>query len=377
MTQIRTVLIGFGYRGRQLLRLLGQTGLFDVVGIADLAVVSGVGGGARFYQGPGGYLRMLDELRPELAFITTPWQMHVAQAVECAGRGCHVALEIKGGLSAGEYAPLMDAARRSGIMVFPLENTLFMREIQAVKRMADEGILGDIVYMRGGYRHDLRDILLDDHGRLGGRLGTESVWRSRFYAERNGDIYPTHGLAPLCMVLGVGRRDRLAWLTSFATKAVGLRQRMCELGADGDVCISMGDVVSTQIETRGGVLISLTHDTTLPRPRSLDFKVQGTHGIWNGVGRKIYVEGRSPHEQWEDDAPYIAQYESHLWQQWGEEALAYDSHHAGMDYIMLRTMAADMQGEESYPASIDDLALWTSVSMLSEKSINEHRRVAF
>ena len=110
-----------------------------------------------------------------------------------------------------------------------MENTLFMREILAVKRMADEGVLGDIIYMRGGYRHDLRNIMLDDHGNLGGRIGTESVWRSRFYTSRNGDLYPTHGLAPLCLILGVGKRDRLVALTSFATKAVGMRQRMIEL----------------------------------------------------------------------------------------------------------------------------------------------------
>lgn len=377
MTQIRTALIGFGYRGRQLLGLMRSTGLFDIVGIADL---EGFGGdsGIACYHGTGAYAAMLDEQRPELAVITTPWHLHVAQAVACAGRGCHVALEIKGGLSLGEYRPLMDMAGRTGTKVFPLENTLFRREILAVKRMADEGVLGEIVYLRGGYRHDLRDILLDEHGRLGGRQGTESVWRSRFYTERNGDIYPTHALGPLCMILGVGRRDRLAWLTAFATKAVGLRQRMSDLGNGGGTTrVTLGDIVSTQIETEGGALISLTHDTTLPRPRSLDFKVQGTRGLWNGVDRQIYIEGVSPHEQWEDDAPYVAHYESRYWQQWGSEALERDRHHDGMDYIMLRALAADLHGVAVYPASLADLALWTSVTPLSEMSLREHRRVAF
>lgn len=95
--------------------------------------------------------------------------------------------------------------------------------------MVDEGVLGEIIYMRGGYRHDLRKLLLDDNGVLGGRKGTESVWRSRFYSHHNADIYPTHGLGPLCMILGIGKTDHLAWLTSFATKAVGLRQHMSEM----------------------------------------------------------------------------------------------------------------------------------------------------
>ena len=132
---------------------------------------------------------------------------------------------------------------------------------------------------------NLRDILLDDNGILGGRKGTESVWRSRFYTHNNGDLYPTHALGPLCMILGIGKNDQLAWLTSFATKAVGLRQRMPE---HDTTTITLGDIVSTQIETKGGTLISLTHDTTLPRPRSLDFEVQGS--------RIIYCDIKKPHD---------------------------------------------------------------------------------
>ena len=368
MKHIKTVIVGFGYRGKQLLRLLQTIGCFDVVGVADKH---------------DNYINLIDGQHPQLAFITTPWHLHVEQATECLKRHCNVALEIKGGLCDGEYDSLISLADQMRLKVYPLENTLFLREILAVKRMADEGVLGDIVYIRGGYRHDLRDILLDDHGRLGGREGTESVWRSRFYTQRNGDIYPTHGLAPLCMILGVNRTDRLAYLTSFASKSVGLRQRMSELRAGTDDShnpapqITLGDVVSTQIETDGGTLISLTHDTTLPRPRSLDFEVEGSRGIWDGVNRRIYVEGMNATETWEDDAAYIERYESLYWQRWGADALLHDHHHNGMDYIMLRALEADFLGDTEYPATLRDLALWTSVSMLSEKSIREHRRIAF
>ena len=326
---------------------------------------------------------MLDALHPDLVFITTPWHLHVMHATECMQRKCHVALEIKGGLCQDEYAPLQEISQQKGVKVFPLENTLFMREILAVKRMVDEGGMGEIVYMRGGYRHDLRHLLLDDNGVLGGRKGTESVWRSRFYSQHNADIYPTHGLGPLCMILGIGKRDHLAWLTSFASKAVGLRQHMSK---DDTTPITLGDIISTQIETRGGTLISLTHDTTLPRPRSLDFEIQGSLGIWDGVNRRIYLEKMNT-ETWVADGAILSQYESREWQLWGKDALKHDSHHQGMDYIMLKSVAADIlagtqQPAEAmagthYPATLDDLALWTSVTLLSEISIREHRRVEF
>lgn len=384
MKQVKTALIGFGYRGKQLLRLLRTIALFDVVAIADKRQCTD-NVGTRFYSGGESYKDMLDEQQPDLVFITTPWHLHIEQALACLNHHCHVALEIKGGLVKDEYSPLIEAADRMGLKVFPLENTMFLREILAVKRMADEGVFGEIVYMRGGYRHDLRDILLDEHGVLGGRVGTESVWRSRFYTSRNGDIYPTHALGPLCMILGINRTDRLAYVMSFATKAVGLSQRMKELrenlssedGIDNNATrITLGDIISTQIETEGGALISLTHDTTLPRPRSLDFEVQGSRGIWDGVNRRIYIEGMNDTESWEDDSEMIEKYESAYWQRWGSEALVNDKHHNGMDYIMLRAVAEDLTGTTAYPATLRDLALWTSISVFSELSIKEHRRIA-
>lgn len=134
MKHIKTALIGFGYRGKQLLRLLRTIENFEIVGIAD---INGCGDsespGASFYQGEEAYKMMLDEQQPNLVFITTPWHLHITHATECIQRNCHVALEIKGGLCQDEYAPLQEIAQQKGVKVFPLENTLFMREILAVK----------------------------------------------------------------------------------------------------------------------------------------------------------------------------------------------------------------------------------------------------
>lgn len=43
-----------------------------------------------------------------------------------------------------------------------MENTLFRQEILAMHNLVSAGELGEEVYMRGGYRHDLRNLLLDD-----------------------------------------------------------------------------------------------------------------------------------------------------------------------------------------------------------------------
>ena len=42
---------------------------------------------------------------------------------------------------------------------------------------------------------------------------------------------------------------------------------------------------------------------------------------------------------------------------------------------MLKALEVDQKGEIPYPASLRDLALWTSVTILSDISIKENRKV--
>lgn len=376
MKGIKTVLIGAGYRGQRLLRLMQGIEAYNVTAVFDPAAVFHTDGMLEVYtEGPEDYKRMIAVQHPELVVIASPWHFHVEQALYALEQGCHVAMEIKGGFCLGEYDPLIEVASRKGLRIYPLENAVFTRENMAMLQLVQAGVLGQLVALRGGYRHDLRDMLVDEQGNLGNPNKPEGIWRSRFYLTENGDLYPTHGLAPLCLAAGVGRTDRIAELTSFSSRACGLNEFVAHRGGTSPLPVSMGDIVITQMRTEAGVLITLTHDTTLPRPRSLDFELQGSKGIWRGEFRQIYVEGESPYETWEDDVKYIARYEHICWQKWGKEALIQDVHHQGMDYIMLRMLAADFRGEMTYPITAGDLALWTSVSPYSKLSIAGKRTV--
>lgn len=376
MKGIKTVLIGAGYRGQRLLRLMQGIEAYNVTAVFDPAAVFHTDGMLEVYtEGPEDYKRMIAVQHPELVVIASPWHFHVEQALYALEQGCHVAMEIKGGFCLGEYDPLIEVASRKGLRIYPLENAVFTRENMAMLQLVQAGVLGQLVALRGGYRHDLRDMLVDEQGNLGNPNKPEGIWRSRFYLTENGDLYPTHGLAPLCLAAGVGRTDRIAELTSFSSRACGLNEFVAHRGGTSPLLVSMGDIVITQMRTEAGVLITLTHDTTLPRPRSLDFELQGSKGIWRGEFRQIYIEGESPYETWEDDEKYIARYEHICWQKWGKEALIQDVHHQGMDYIMLRMLAADFRGEMTYPITAGDLALWTSVSPYSKLSIAGKRTV--
>ena len=368
---MKTVLIGGGYRGKGLLALMEGIPFYEPVAVADPRATEEDFPGLKIYSdGPEDYRCMLAELRPELAVICSPWDCHIPQAAACLDAGCKVALEIRGGSEQGEYQPLLDR----GGKVFPMENLIFSRDILAVREMVRAGLFGQIVHMRGGYRHDLREELIDSAGVLGGDAPgvsngkTSETWRGRLYKVKNGDIYPTHSIAPLCLI---GDVHAFAELTSFASKAAGLREMI------GPACpeVTMGDIVNTVARTADGTLLSIIHDTTLPRPKGFGIEIQGTRGLWEGETHRIYVEGRSPFEQWESDAPYIEEFLDPMWKRWGAEAAAADRHHGGMDYIMLKAIEEDLRGGSAYPVSLGDLALWTSISPLSAKSIAEGKTI--
>lgn len=368
-SQIRIGIVGYGYRGRYLHRLLEQMQDCHVIGVTDPQLPEMIPSGIQSYGGACGYRIMLAELSLDLVVIASPWHCHIAQAMDVIAAGVDVAIEIRGGACVGEYQPLMAQMQRMGRRVFPLENTVFMRECMAVRRMVEAGVFGQLVSLSGGYRHDLRPLLWG--------TGTSSEhWRSQAYRTTNADLYPTHGLGPIALCVDLGRSNPPTRLVSVASRSVGVATYCAQSGSpSSDVCT--GDVITTLIETQAGMTIRLMHDTTLPRPRSLDWEIQGTRAIWQGEHRRIYIEGVSPHETWEDDAAYMAQYDHPLWVRYAQDALASDVHHRGMDFVMLRAVLSAHRREEDYPITLSDLALWTSVTPLSARSIALAQAVAF
>ena len=154
MNTLKIAYIGMGYRGKQLLALTRHIPYFQVTAIADPEAREADYDVPCYNQGGDDYQRMITLHTPQLVFIASPWQLHVTHALYCIQHGCHVALEIKGGLYLHEYQPLIEAAEAGKKKIFPLENTLFRQEILAMHNLVSAGELGEVVYMRGGYRLD-------------------------------------------------------------------------------------------------------------------------------------------------------------------------------------------------------------------------------
>ena len=128
-----------------------------------------------------------------------------------------------------------------------------------------------------------------------------------------------------------------------------------------------GDIVTTVIKCAQGQTIMLSHDTNSPRPYSLNFRVQGTQGIWQKDARSIYIEGVSKEEhRWEEEDQYLAEYDHPLWKRFEDQAEG--SGHGGMDFFILRAFIEALKGAEPI-LDVYDAASMSVVSPLSEKSI--------
>tara|TARA_Y100000031_G_scaffold27540_1_gene29752 strand:- start:17 stop:601 length:585 start_codon:yes stop_codon:yes gene_type:complete len=161
-------------------------------------------------------------------------------------------------------------------------------------------------------------------------------------------------------------------LTSTATQSRGLHKYIIEKGGknhpNANVKFKLGDIVTTVIKCANGQTIMLSHDTNSPRPYSLNFRVQGTQGIWQKDARSIYIEGMSlePH-RWESEDDYLEKYDHPLWTKF--EGQAAGSGHGGMDFFILRAFIESLKRKVLPPIDVYDAVSMSVICPLSKKSI--------
>ncbi len=129
----------------------------------------------------------------------------------------------------------------------------------------------------------------------------------------------------------------------------------------------LGDIVTTMIRTVNDETVLLTHDTNLPRPYSLGFRVQGAKGIWMDVNDSIYIEGKSESHKWSPAKPMREEYDHPLWKKHEQKAIG--AGHGGMDYFVINAFIECVKNDEPMPLDVYDAATMKVITSLSEESI--------
>lgn len=334
----------------------------------------------KIYLGEKAYLELLEDKNIDAVIIATPWKLHTEMAVAAMHAGKYVGTEVCGAFSIDECWQLVNTSEATGVPLFFLENVCYRRDVMAILNMVRQDMFGEIIHLEGGYQHDLRGVKFNDgvtpynSGAEYGQKGySEARWRTQHSIHRNGELYPTHGLGPVSQYIDINRGNRLISLTSTSSKARGLHNYIVNHEKGGpnhpnaNLTFKLGDVVTTVIKAANGESILLSHDTGLPRPYSLGFRVQGTKGIWMAVNKSLHIEGKSPKHQWEEEAPYLEKYDHPLWKKYEKEATG--AGHGGMDFFLFQSFIEHAKQNATPPFDVYDAATWMAITPLSEQSI--------
>lgn len=389
--KVKVAMIGVGLRGQNHLELLLRRDDVDLTAICDIddrmlsmakeiIKKSGKKMPQVFTGDPYAWKKMLELKDTDAIVIATPWEWHKPMIIGALEAGIkYVATEVILGITVQDHWDVVKAAEKYNAHVMMLENVCYRRDVMAVLNMVRQGVFGELVHLQGGYQHDLREVKFNDgkeaygHGcEFGEKAWTEARWRTNHSVYRNGDLYPTHGIGPVANYININRGNRFLDLCSFSSKARGLHDHIVKsCGPDhpnAKVSFKLGDVVTTSINCANGETILLQHDTNLPRPYSLGFRVQGTNGLWMDVANGIYIEGKSakPH-QWDEAKQWLDKYDHPLWARWSKETAG--AGHGGMDFFVIHSFIESVKRRIPTPMDVYDAAAWSVITPLSERSV--------
>ncbi len=302
----------------------------------------------------------------DFIYVATPWDTHVPIGVAAMTAGKHVGLEVPAATTIDDCWKLVDVSEKTRRHCMIMENCCYGENELLILNMVKAGVFGELLYGEAAYDHDLRDELFRNRG--------EGLWRRLPHIERDGNLYPTHGLGPVANYMGVNRGDRFDYMVSMSSPHKGLEAFRAKHIPQGDPKWNeryrCGDVNTSLIKTVNGLTIMLQHNVTSPRPYSRLNMIQGTKGLFYDYPPRIYVEGQPGDEQFSDLSAYSAKYQHTLWKKEGEAART-SGGHGGMDYLMLWRLVQCIR--EGLPPDMDvyDAAAWSAPGPLSDRSVAE------
>jgi hypothetical protein len=369
----RVGIIGTGGRGTSLLEnlLAADVRIFALCDVVrekaehaqSLVVKAGQNSPELYTSGDHAFESLVARDDLDLVIIATPWNWHVEMAVATMNHGHHAAVEVPAATTIEDCWKLVDTSEHTQRHCIMLENCCYGYNETLILRMVHAGLFGDLLYGEGAYIHDLRQELFSNEG--------EGLWRRTAHTQRNGNLYPTHGLGPVANYMGIQRGDRFDYIVSMSTPQRGLDEyRKAHMPSSDPRWAERyitGDMNTSLIKTAKGLTITLKHDTSNPHPYDRNNVVGGTKGVFADYPPRIYFDGQPGAEAWSGIDSW-KEHQHPLWRQEGEIAKKLGGH-GGMDYIMLYRLIQCMRDGLSPDLDVYDAAAWSAPGPLSRLSV--------
>jgi hypothetical protein len=304
----------------------------------------------------------------DLVYVVTPWSWHAPMALSAMNNGKNAAVEVPGVKTLAECWQIVEASEKNRRHCVLLENCCYGESELLVLTMARAGMFGDIKHGEAAYDHDLRSELFADRA--------EGLWRRTEHTQRDGNLYPTHGLGPVARYMDINRGDRFDYLVSMSSVEKGLSLYRAEHVPRSDPRWSesykCGDVNTSLIKTARGRTIMLEHDSCSPRPYDRINLVSGTKGIFRDYPPRFFFDGMKVEDEmhgWDEAIDkYKEKYTHPLWKEYGEPGHGQGGH-GGMDHVMNSHLIECIRQGLAPDLDVYDTASLAAPGPLSELSV--------
>ena len=385
---IKAAFIGLGYRGNDHLRNFVSLPGTEVVALCDLyqdnvetklATLNKIDQHKQhqkvktYWGDENRWQEMLEEVAPDVVFISTNWSNHAPMAIASMEKGAHAFVEVPLATSMEDLWTIVNTSERTQKHCMMLENVNYGRDELLFLNLCRKGYIGELLHAEAAYIHELRWQMKE------GERGTGS-WRTYHYAHGRGNLYPTHGLGPVAQYMNLARgEDTFKSLVSFSSPAKGrslyAKKNFTQEHKWNQLDFANGDLNTSLVKTQLGRTIMIQWDETSPRPYTRHNLVQGTMGTLAGfptrVAREGGVEGiTKDHHRWvqgEQMQMLYEKYDHPLYKRLNTSTK--NSGHGGMDGIMMYRIVECLQKGQPLDQNVYEGALWSAVGPLSAVSI--------
>ena len=384
---VRIGFVGLGARGTEAVRRFTYQQHIQVKALCDLNQwrvdscnrMLQRGGMAKadiYYGDENAWKKLCDRSDIDLVYIATDWIHHAPIMLYAMEHGKHVACEVPAAMTLEEIWDVVNTAERTRKHCMMLENCVYDFFEITTLNMAQQGLFGDITHVKGAYNHCLADIWPDYN----------ADWRMQYNMKNRGDVYPTHGIGPVCQLLNIHRGDRLTRLVAMDSDPVSLPDYLVKHNRAKDtVNFQNGEVTLTLLRTQKGKTIQIEHNVASPRPYSRLYQLTGTKGFAN----KYPVEGYAldskdlpsevtrgaeftAHEYMPETVKnaLMEAYKDPIVKEMEERAKKVGGH-GGMDFIMDSRLIYCLRNGLPLDMDVYDLAEWCSLIPLTKLSIEK------
>lgn len=377
MDIVRLGIIGVGSRGSSAVARISQIADVEIKAISDKfeervrknsehLVSIGLPEPDKYYGNESEWKKLCERDDIDLVYICTPWAWHTPMAVYAMEQGKHAVTEVPAAKTLEEAWQLVETSEKTRKHCMMLENCCYDFFELLTMNMARDGFFGEILHAEGAYLHTLIDALFDKNG-------YSDMWRLE-ENRRNGNLYPTHGLGPVCQIMNINRGDKMDYMTSVSSNDFQLAKRAEELAKEDDFYSKYagvnyrGNMNTSIIRTNKGKTIMIQHDVTSPHPYSRIHLLAGTRATarkWPEPARvAVGEEWLGDQEMKELEEKYTPEIVKHI----GKVARKVGGH-GGMDFIMDWRLFDCLRNGLPLDHDVYDAALWSSIAPLSEQSV--------